>query len=87
MVNQKSVKNKAVLLSCLIGINNCLCQCHWVTFLQNSNDLDLIKPKVLRVLETLKKTNFPWVTIICPLCIARNYLTSISEETRHLLCH
>ena len=55
MVNQKSVKNKAVLLSWLIDINNCLCQCHWVTFLQNSNDLDLIKLKVLRVLETLKK--------------------------------
>ena len=54
MVNQKSVKNKAVLLSWLIGIDNCLCRCHWVTFLQNSNDLDLIKLKVLRVLETLK---------------------------------
>ena len=55
MVNQKSVKNKAVLLSWLIDIDNCLCQCHWVTFLHNSNDLDLIKFKVLRVLETLKK--------------------------------
>ena len=63
MVNQKSVKNKAVLLSWLIDINNCLCQCHWVTFLHNSNDLDLIKFKVLRVLETLKKTNFVIVTM------------------------
>ena len=63
MVNQKSVKNKAVLLSWLIGIDNCLCLCHWVTFFQNSNDLDLIKLKVLRVLETLKKTNFAFVTM------------------------